>query len=69
MIQWGLLEWRSGFRPSPLDPRAGTHQALGPPEPTTTGLGLNSTQKTSLMGEDCPHLYVVLPHHQFPMWD
>jgi hypothetical protein len=29
----------------------------------------NSTQKTSLMGEDCPYLYVALPHHQFPMWD
>jgi hypothetical protein len=43
------------------------HQALGPPEPTTTGPGPNSTQKTSLMVEDCPHLYVVLPHHQFPM--
>jgi hypothetical protein len=35
----------------------------------TTGLVPNSTQKTSLMGEDCPHLYVALPHHQFPMWD
>jgi hypothetical protein len=31
--------------------------------------GPNSTQKTSLMGEDCPHLYVVLPHSQFPMCD
>jgi hypothetical protein len=29
-------------------------QALGPPEPTTTCLGSNSTQKTSLVGEDCP---------------
>jgi hypothetical protein len=45
------------------------HQALGLPEPTTIGLRANSTQKISLMGEDCPHLYVALRHHQFPMWD
>jgi hypothetical protein len=37
--------------------------------PQQQELGPNSTQKTSLLGEDCPHLYVVLPHHQFPMWD
>jgi hypothetical protein len=64
-----LLEWRSGIRPDPLYPRAGANKALGPPEPTATGLVSNSTQKTSLMGEDWPHLYVALPHHQFPMWD
>jgi hypothetical protein len=29
----------------------------------------NSTQKTSLIGDDCPHIYVVLLHHQFLMWD
>jgi hypothetical protein len=29
-------------------------QTLSPPEPTTTGPGPNSTQKTSLMGEDYP---------------
>jgi hypothetical protein len=27
----------------------------------------NSTQKTSLIGDDCPHIYVVLLHHQFLM--
>jgi hypothetical protein len=68
-LWYHLLEWRSGIRPNSLYPRADTPSSLGPPEPTTIGLGPNSTQKTSLMGEDCPHLYVVLLHHQFLMWD
>jgi hypothetical protein len=63
------LEWRSGIQLGPLYPRASAPSGLGPTEPTTIGPGPNSTQKTSLMGEDCPHLNVALPHHQFPMWD
>jgi hypothetical protein len=56
-----VLEWRSGIRPDPFYPRAGVSSGLRSTEATTTGLGPNSTQNTSLMGEDCPHLYVAPP--------
>ena len=29
----------------------------------------HSTQKTSLIGEGPPALYVVLSHHRYMMWD
>jgi hypothetical protein len=53
-LGYHLLEWCSGIRPDPLYPRADAHNTLGPPEPTTTGPEPNSTQKSSLLGEDCP---------------
>jgi hypothetical protein len=45
---------------------AAPHQALGLPEPTTTGPGPNSTQKTSLMGEDCPPPICCAPPPSIP---
>jgi hypothetical protein len=62
-----MLELRSGIRPARYTHKPAPHQALGLPESTTTRPGPNSSQKTSLMGEDCPHLYIVLPNHQFLM--
>ena len=31
--------------------------------------GDHPTQKTSMIGEGFPALYVVLPHHRYMMWD
>jgi hypothetical protein len=55
--------------PSRMVFRHQTRPTSQPLSSTNFGVNTNSTQKTSLLGEDCPHLYVVLPHHQFPMWD
>jgi len=60
---------RSGWRRARYTHEPAPYQAKVHQSPTNQGLGPNSTQKTSLMGEDFPTLYVVLPHHQFPMWD
>jgi len=45
-------------------------QVSGLPELTTyKAFGPYSIQKTSLIGEGSPALYVVLPHHRYTMWD
>lgn len=59
------LEWRSRIRPGPLYSRVGTPLGLSSPEPTTISSGPNTTQKTSLMGENCPTFMLCSPTINF----
>jgi hypothetical protein len=56
-----LLEWRSGIWPGPLYPRAGTDQALGPPEPTATGPGLTQPKRLALWVRTAPTFMLCTP--------
>jgi hypothetical protein len=60
-----LLEWRSRIRPGPLYPRVSAPLGLSPPEPTTISSEPNTTQKTSLMGENCPTFMLCSPTINF----
>jgi hypothetical protein len=58
-----MLEGAEASGPARYTHEMAPHQALGPLEPITTGSGPNSTQKTSLMCENYPHLS---RHHVTP---